>query len=99
MEYFIYEYFGSMTTNDARCTCEIKSSIFMAKAAFNKKKALFVTQLSLNLRKEPVKCCIWSISLYGVGTWTLQQVENTRKVLKLGVGKKNGDQFDRSCEK
>jgi hypothetical protein len=31
---------GSMTTNDARCTCKIKSRIVMAKAAFNKKKFL-----------------------------------------------------------
>jgi hypothetical protein len=27
---------GSMKTNDARCTCEIKSRITMAKTAFNK---------------------------------------------------------------
>jgi len=32
MEYF--NYWGSMITNDARCTCEIKSRIAMAKAAF-----------------------------------------------------------------
>jgi hypothetical protein len=30
-----------MITNDARCTCEVKSRISMAKAAFNKKKAVF----------------------------------------------------------
>jgi hypothetical protein len=29
-----------MITNDARCTCEIKSRIAMAKAAFKKKKVL-----------------------------------------------------------
>ena len=27
-----------MLTDDGRCTCEIKSKIAMAKAAFNKKK-------------------------------------------------------------
>jgi hypothetical protein len=32
---------GSMITNYARCTREIKSRIAMAKAAFNKKKTLF----------------------------------------------------------
>ena len=36
-----FKYFGSMLTNDRRCTCEIKSRIVMAKAAFNKKKTLF----------------------------------------------------------
>jgi hypothetical protein len=33
-EYF--SYLGSMVTNDARCTCEIKSRINKAKTAFNK---------------------------------------------------------------
>jgi hypothetical protein len=48
-----------MITNDARCTREIKSRIAMAKAAFNKKKAFFVTsKLDLNLRKKLVKCYI-----------------------------------------
>jgi hypothetical protein len=32
-----FKYFGSMFTNEGRCTCEIKSRIAMAKAAFNKK--------------------------------------------------------------
>jgi hypothetical protein len=36
VEYF--KYLGSMITNDARCTREIKSKIVMAKATFNKEK-------------------------------------------------------------
>jgi hypothetical protein len=35
VEYF--QYLGSMITNNASCTREIKSSIVMAKAAFDKK--------------------------------------------------------------
>ena len=35
-----FKYLGSMLTDDGRCTCEIKSRIFMAKAAFNNKKNL-----------------------------------------------------------
>jgi len=54
-----------MVTNDARCTCEIKSRIAMAKAAFSKKKTLFTNKLGLNLRKKPAKCYIWSTVLYG----------------------------------
>jgi hypothetical protein len=30
-------YLGIVITNDASCTCEIKSRLAMAKAAFNKK--------------------------------------------------------------
>ena len=35
-----FKHLGSMLTNDGRCTCEIKSRIAMAKAAFNKKNPL-----------------------------------------------------------
>ena len=38
-----FKYLGSVLTNDGRCTCEIKSRIDMAKAAFNKKKTLFTS--------------------------------------------------------
>jgi hypothetical protein len=47
----------------------------MAKAAFNKKKALFTSTLDLELRKKLVKCYIWSIALYGAETWTLRAVD------------------------
>ena len=45
---------GSMITNDARCTHEIKSRIVVAKAAFNRKKAFFTSNLDLNLRRKLV---------------------------------------------
>ena len=46
-----FKYLGNMLTNDGRCTCEIKCGTSMAKAAFNKKKALFTSTLDLELRK------------------------------------------------
>jgi hypothetical protein len=53
------EYFnclGSMITNYARCACEIKSRIAMAKIAFNN-MTLFTSKLDLKERKkEKVKC-------------------------------------------
>jgi hypothetical protein len=60
-----FKYLGSMLTNEGRCTCEIKSRIAMAKAAFVKKKNLFTSTLDLNLRKKLIKCYIWSVALYG----------------------------------
>ena len=42
-----FKYLGSILTNDGRCTCEIKCRIAMAKAAFNKKRALFTSTLGL----------------------------------------------------
>ena len=47
----------------------------MAKAAFNKKRALFTSTLDLELRKKLHLCYIWSIALYGAATWTLRAVD------------------------
>jgi len=47
----------------------------MAKAAFHKIRALFTSTLDLELRKELIKCYIWSIALYGAETWTLRAVD------------------------
>jgi len=69
------KYLGSILTNDGGCTCEIKCRIAMAKAALNKKRALFTSTLDLELRKKLVKCYIWSIALYGAETWTLRAVD------------------------
>jgi len=66
---------GSILTNDGRCTCEIKCRIAIAKAAFNKKRTLFISTLDFELRKKLVKCYIWSIALYGAETWTLRAVD------------------------
>jgi hypothetical protein len=44
----------------------------MAKAAFNKKRALFTSTLDSKLRKKLVKGCTWTITLYGAETWTLR---------------------------
>jgi hypothetical protein len=47
----------------------------MSKAAFNKKRAPFMSTLDLELRKKLVKCYFGSIALYGAETWTLQPVD------------------------
>ena len=40
-----FKYLGSMLAIDGRCTCEIKSRIAVAIAAFNKKRAVFTTRV------------------------------------------------------
>jgi hypothetical protein len=62
-----------MIRNDARCKRYIKSSIVLAKAAFNRKKTLFTSRLGLHVRKKPVKCYIWSTTLNGAETGTLRE--------------------------
>jgi hypothetical protein len=70
-----FKYLGSILTHDGRCTCEIKSRIAMAKAAFNKKWALFTSKMDLEMRKKLVKCYIWSIAVYDAETWILLAVD------------------------
>ena len=67
-----FKYFGSLLTNDGRCTCEIKCRIAMAKAAFDKKRVLFTSTLDLELRKKQVTSCIWSVALHGAEIWTIR---------------------------
>jgi len=84
-----FTYLGSILTNDGRCTCEIKCRVAMAKASFNKKRALFTGTLDLELRKKLVKCYIWSIVLYGAETGTLRAVDQKElESLKCGAGER-----------
>jgi len=74
VEYF--NSFGGVITNDARGKGGIKCGIAMPKAAFIMKKTLFGSKLDLeNLRKEPVKCYMWSVALCGADTGTVLHVE------------------------
>ena len=78
---------GSVITNDARRTREIKSRICMANAFFNKWKSLFTSKLALNLMEELVKFCSLCIALFGAETWTLRKVDHILcEVLKCGAG-------------
>jgi len=53
----------------------MKSSIAMAKAAFNKKKNLLTSKLKLNIRKKEVKCYIWSIDGYCAENCKLRKID------------------------
>ena len=50
-----FNHLGSMITNYALCTLNIKYRIVMAKAAFNMENTLFTSKLDLNLRNKLVK--------------------------------------------
>jgi hypothetical protein len=66
-----YSEFGS----HGRCTCETKSRISMAKAAFNNKRALFTGRMDWERREKLVKCYIWSVALYGAEIGTVWGVD------------------------
>jgi hypothetical protein len=51
-----FKYLGSMLTDDGRYMCEIKSRISMAKAAFKRERALFISTLNLKkIEEETIK--------------------------------------------
>ena len=41
----------------------------------NKKRLLCSNYLSLEMEKKLTKSCIWSVAVYGSGTWTLGKNE------------------------
>jgi putative IMPACT (imprinted ancient) family translation regulator len=69
-----FNYLSNIITNDARYTGEIKSTIAIEKAAFNRKKALFTSKLDLDLRKKLIKCYIWSVAIYYIENWTFREI-------------------------
>ena len=52
---FVCFYIQTEHTDDARCTREIQFRIAKAKASFNKKKFLFTSNWTLDLREKSVK--------------------------------------------
>jgi len=67
LEYF--NYLGSMITNDAKCTREIKYRITTAKSAFQKKT--LHQQIGLKFNEESSKVLPWSITLRGAENSTI----------------------------
>jgi hypothetical protein len=63
VEYF--NYFGSLITDDVKCTCEIKSRAAMTKAVFNKKKGFVHQKMRLKFKNVPSEMlhfehgCMW----------------------------------------
>jgi len=76
----------------------------------NKKQLLCSNNLSLEMEKKLMKSCIWSDTLYGLETWTLEKNEERiinafetwcwRRMLKIKWTDriKNGEIFQRAKE-
>ena len=93
-EYF--KYVGGMISNDARYTCDIKSMIVMAKAAFNRKKTFITSKMEetsevLHFEHSTVWC--WNLDT------SESRSEILGKFLNVVLEKDGEDRLDRSCEK
>jgi hypothetical protein len=72
VEYFTY--LGSIITNAARCTRNITSRIVMAKAALNRKKTPFTSNLK-QTKEKIEKRYISSLAVHGPETWTRGRID------------------------
>ena len=72
-------YLGSRITNDGRSKKEIVSRIAQVKRAFYKKKNLLTAEnKSIEVRKQFIRCYIWSMFCYGSEAWTFIAPEKSR---------------------
>src|SRR5207249_2415869 len=70
-----FKYLGSIISEDGRNLVDIKTSIMLAKQAFNNRKELLTKQMKKPLKKRMTRTLVWPIALYGCETWTLRKVE------------------------
>jgi hypothetical protein len=82
VEYF--SHVDGLITSDARCKCELKYNTAMEKAAFNKKKILFMKELDLKLRKKLMKCYGWFCMVLKPRQFR-RYIRNALNVLKSGA--------------
>jgi len=73
----------------------------IAKAAFNKNRAILTSTLKLEMKNMLVKCYLWSTAFWGAETGTLRAVEQKKagKFWNVVLEKDGEDQLGRSCEK
>ena len=57
-------------SSNLHCCLEVKQRIIMTKEAFNSKKSIFCGPLEKELTKSLVKCFVWNVALYDLGTTT-----------------------------
>ena len=70
-----FKYLGTIITSDGRCVTEIKSRTAQAKAAFQKMRNILCNNsLSIEVRKNILKCYIEPILLYGSEAWTIDNI-------------------------
>jgi len=74
-------YLRSLVTEDCRSCHDVRRRIALGKEAFYKKSDLMQGSLSFHLKnkKRMVKAFVWSVTLYGSETWTLQ-TEDIRRL-------------------
>jgi len=74
-----FPYLGSLITDDATCTQEIKHRLNLGSAAMSKMKSLWGSHtLSLNSKIRLCKALVWSTATYGCESWTIKKGEEKK---------------------
>ena len=73
-----FRYPGSLITEDGYCHKEIRSRIGLAKVKFMERKKILTSKKNLDLRKQIVRCLVWSVALYAAETWTISKTDMKR---------------------
>lgn len=80
-----FDYLGSTITEDGRCESEMKWRIGIVKNAFQKMKNLLTNRhVSIRIRVRAAKTYVWSTSLYGFESWTInKEIEKRLEELEI----------------
>jgi len=71
-----FNYLSTILTEDVKNKEDIIQRIKLAKVMFNNKKRLLCSNnLSLEMKKKPIKSCICIVAIYGSETWTVGKSE------------------------
>ena len=71
-----FKYLCSIFTEERKNKEDIIRRIKEAKVMFNNEKQLLCSNnLSLEIKKDLIKSCIWIVALYGSETWTVGKNE------------------------
>jgi len=82
-----FKYLGSLISEDGYCEKEIHSRIALGKIYMDKKR-LFTGKLNLELKKQIIKCLVWSVALYAAETWTLTQADRSKlEAFEMWIGR------------
>ena len=76
---FKFKYLGSIKTEDAYCSTDIRARIGMAKQRMTELNNIWRDEnININLKLRLLRCLVWTVMVYGSEGWTLRKQDETR---------------------
>ena len=74
-----FKYLGSIKTEDAYCSTDIRARIGMAKQRMTELNNIWRDEnININLKLRLLRCLVWTVMVYGSEGWTLRKQDETR---------------------